>query len=214
VVVELAFRYPKHFRAGVLLCGSGGRLLDTFKGSDMGTRLVPHIRDFAGRYGRLMEPALRAILPSDFALMVATLSESNMDLMQKEDLKPYLEHMATMQPELFSRILYDAATRSSRHFLQRIHEPMLVVAGERDGFTPAWVSRVMAGHLPNATYAELPDGSHTGPLEHPDRLRKLIADFVSHHQLDTRPPTPQTNRPLSLARRFRKEAKVRQSRSC
>lgn len=213
VAIEFTFRYPRRVRAGVLICGSGGRLLDTFKGSDMGTRLVPHIRAFTERFGRMMEPALRAILPSDFALMVASLTEPNMDLIRKEDLKPYLDHMATMQPELFARVLNDAACRSSRHFLKRITQPMLVVAGERDGFTPAWVSQVMAGHLGDATYVELEAGSHTAPLEHPDRLHLLVSDFIETHKLgQAKPPRRQSGKSaMPLARRFKAASRARRA---
>ncbi|MCB9729531.1 MAG: alpha/beta hydrolase [Deltaproteobacteria bacterium] len=181
VILEMALRTPEHVQAGVLLCGSSGRLLDTFKETDLGMRLLPGIRNFTERYAAEVSSALRRVLPTELSFRVATWTELNRELIRREDFMPYLTHFATMPPDLFTRMLHDAASRTADPWLGRVTQPMLVVAGDRDGFTPSRLSQAMADALPCATFVLLEGGSHTAPLEVPERVEGAVADFIARH---------------------------------
>ena len=59
---------------------------------------------------------------------------------------------------------------------------MLVVAGEKDTWTPFSLSTSMHEAIPGSELLVLPAGTHTGPLEHPElvalRLEKFLAERV------------------------------------
>lgn len=55
--------------------------------------------------------------------------------------------------------------------------PALAVAGEHDQSTPIAAMKDLAAHMPNARYAELPNG-HLAPLENPDGFAALLRDFA------------------------------------
>ena len=204
VALELSARHPEKVSAGVLLCGASGRLLDTFKDSDLGMKLMPSITVLMKRYRGPIARFLRVMMPTGFATLVAGFTEPNRRLINPVHLKPYMAHLGTMQPDVVVRLLNDASRRSGTHLLSRIYQPMLVIAGEADGFTPARISESMASSLPRGRYVTLPEGSHTAPLELPKETESAIADFVDDltygHDVDT--PHP----PVSLATRFRSRA--------
>ncbi len=204
VILEMALRTPDLVQAGVLLCGASGRLLDTFKDTDLGMRLLPGIKSFTERYAAEVSSALRRLMPTELSFRVATYTELNRELIRREDFMPYLEHFATMPPDLFTRMLHDAASRTADPWLHRLTQPMLVIAGDRDGFPPSRLAQTMAETLPTSTFVLLEGGSHTAPLEVPERVEHAVAEFVAHHGPFA---LPQSREPVaaapSLAQTFR-----------
>ncbi len=176
VVLETALRYPERVGAGVLACGSHGRLLDSFGRSDVGTRVLPVVDMVLRRFRAGISTAARAIMPTPLAYLLASL-EVKADRIKPEDIQPYLDHFARMPLDLFIGLLGDAAERTALPWLTRLSQPFLVVAGEDDGFTPHDTSRLLAEHLPDADWVMLPDTSHTAPLEAPEAFEEAVAAF-------------------------------------
>ncbi len=201
VVLEMAWRHPERVRAGVLVCGSYGRALDTFKNTDVGARVLPRIKELMTRYRPIAQRVVQAFMPTRFSFELAKLGEINRTLVRREDFMPYLDHFSRMPLDLFVTMLEDAAERTSVAFLHRLSQPFLVLAGERDGFTPAHTSQFLASTLPHGELEVLPGGSHTAPIELPDVLETRIRRFVDEHGLAR--PAAATPRPDTLAARWR-----------
>ena len=206
VALELALRFPSRVRALGLLCGSSGRVLDTFNETDIGMRLLPHIQAFTDKHRDRVAKTLRLLMPTEAAYIVAQNTELNKALVRREDFMPYLEHFATMPPRLFLAMLQDAAERQSMSFLGRIDCPTLVIAGARDGYTPARISRAMAESIPRAQFELLSEGSHTAPIELPEEFERLIARFCDDHQLSKKVGVRARPERPTLGRRLRREA--------
>jgi pimeloyl-ACP methyl ester carboxylesterase len=199
LVLELAFRHGERVRAGVLVCGSYGRALDTLKNTDLGHRLLPYVKDAVSAHRPWFEALMRIILPNRLGYAIATLSEVNKDKVRREDFMPYLDHVARMSHELVAHLLTDAAERTTLAFLRRLEQPMLVVAAESDGFTPPHTSKLMADLLPRAEFRLLHDATHTAPIEEPERLASLVEGFLASLRRDQPGATPDARRGL-LAR--------------
>jgi len=120
----------------------------------------------------------RAAVRSGLALELALLFEVNPKLVQREDLAPYFAHFLSMDPRLFLRTMQAASEHSAEDHLSLVQVPTLVIGGDQDHFTPAWLSRRMALAIPGAELLMVPGGSHTAPLEAPDRVQDAVADFL------------------------------------
>ena len=120
---------------------------------------------------------------------------------------PYLEHFASMPPKLFVNMLEDASDRRSTHFHQRLKAPTLIIAGERDGFTPARVSRAMADTLSQARYELIAEGSHTSPIEFPAYIERVMTRFFDDNALWKTQPISEGQ--TTLGERFRRAALAR-----
>lgn len=80
---------------------------------------------------------------------------------------------------MFLRMVRAAGEHSAEDLLPHIKVPTLIVAGERDTFTPAFLAESMAKAIPGAELLLLKNGSHVAPLEQPEIADPRIAQFVS-----------------------------------
>ena len=111
--------------------------------------------------------------------MLSTLTEVNGDLIRHEDMMSYLEHLSQVDPELFLRMLAYADRHSASDILERIRVPVLLVEGDRDGFTPLDLSREMEHRIPEATLMVIPGGTHVAPLERPELVARGVEAFTA-----------------------------------
>jgi len=87
--------------------------------------------------------------------------------------------------EHFDRLRNSAALvgipfqHSAEELLPDIVVPTLVVVGARDGFTPPERGRAMAAAIPSAELLEIPNASHTAPIERPHLVDWTIRDFMT-----------------------------------
>jgi pimeloyl-ACP methyl ester carboxylesterase len=183
VALEFHRRFPKRVKGLVLVCGSYGSLLDTFHDGLLLKRLFPLIKftveHFPDRVARLTRTLLSAPLVMEIAMSV----ELNRSLLAKNDLIPYFAHLANMDPVVFVRTLRSAAHHNAWRHLPHVNVPTLVVAGEHDKFTPAWLSRRMAAHIPGAEFLLLPEGTHVAPLEYRETVERRVGRFLNEHGL-------------------------------
>ena len=70
------------------------------------------------------------------------------------------------------------ARHDASDLLPKIATPTLLVAGGRDPLTPAHLARGMASVMPDAELCLVPEATHFGLLEAPDRIADRVADFL------------------------------------
>lgn len=180
VALEAYRLRPERVTALLLLSGSFGRVTYTFKGSDMLATVLPELIGFVERHPRLAR-AVWSRLPVQLGLQLARLSRDiDFSHVRVEDVRPYFEHAAHVDFEMFLHMLREAGEHSAEDLLPQIGIPTLVVAGERDSFTPPALSQAMAEAMPHGEYVLIPGGTHILPLEERERVNEAIAAFLSH----------------------------------
>jgi pimeloyl-ACP methyl ester carboxylesterase len=183
VILEAHRRAPERVTALVLALGSPGRPLDTFHGSAVMKRIFPFLRELVLANPDLARRAFETVLPTRFALEFGRWVEVNRQLLPPDDLRRYLDDLAGIDPAIFVRTLTSAAEHDTTDHLPDVRVPTLVIAGERDTFTPMALSERMHSLIPGAELLVLPAGTHTGLLEHPElvalRLEKFFAERVA-----------------------------------
>jgi 3-oxoadipate enol-lactonase/4-carboxymuconolactone decarboxylase len=75
--------------------------------------------------------------------------------------------------------LRDADLRAE---VSQIKAPALVLCGAQDAATPPEVVQELAGSLPNAGFAVIPDAGHTAPVEQPQVMADQINAFLRARQ--------------------------------
>jgi pimeloyl-ACP methyl ester carboxylesterase len=116
---------------------------------------------------------------SEVAMQYALAFEVNRALVRREDLRRYFDDLSCVDAGLFMTLLESAAAHDVTDHLPRIDVPTLVVAGERDGFTPVRLSVAMHEAIPGSALLLLPGGTHVGPLEHPDVVGSRVRAFLA-----------------------------------
>ena len=129
------------------------------------------VRDLGRSSGGVPALRRRRRLPVD--------GELDRDRIREEDFERYWEHSALMDPDLFLRILRAAGQHDAKGFLHEVDVPTLIVAAERDTFTPMVLADEMAQSIPNAELEIIEEGSHAAPVEQPRRVADRVEEFLA-----------------------------------
>ena len=122
--------------------------------------------------------ALWGRIPAKLAFHIARLSkEVDALAIREEDFRPYMEHVAAMDPQIFLAMLRHAGEHTAEDILERIAVPTLVVAAERDTFTPPALAEHMAEVIPGAELFLLRGASHAAPIEQPVAIQLRLDKF-------------------------------------
>ena len=179
VALETYRRHADRVAGLVLLCGAASHPLKTFRGTAALEDLLPTIQKWVHRVPRFINSITRRVLPTRLSYEVAARLEIRRDLVEPDDFMPYLEGMARIDARLFVAMLSAAGQHSAEELLPSIAAPTLVVVGARDGFTPPERGRAMAATIPGAELLEIPNASHTAPIERPHLVDFTIRDFMT-----------------------------------
>lgn len=189
VALETYRRHPDRVGGLVLVCGAPSHPLRTFKGSAGLEQLLPTIQKWVQRMPGVLNRLTRTLMPTRLAYEVASRLEIRRELVEPADFMPYLEGMSRIDVRLFIAMLSAAGRHSADELLTEVKAPTLIVAGGRDGFTPPERSRAMAEAIPGAEILEIPNASHTAPIERPHLVDWTIRDFIAR-RVDGLDPLP------------------------
>ncbi len=178
VALEAYRLAPERVRGLVLVCGSYGRVTATFHGSDVLKQVLPGIIEAVEKH-RGLARALWGRIPSGIAFRLARLSgEIDVSAIREEDFRWYVDHVSTLEPSLFLSMLKLAGEHSAEDLLASIEAPTLVIAAERDTFTPPELARHMAEAIPEAELLFLEGASHAAPIERQQVIGERIDRFL------------------------------------
>jgi pimeloyl-ACP methyl ester carboxylesterase len=160
------------------MCGSFGRVTHTFRGTDLLANVLPNLLAFVAKRPKLAR-ALWSRMPVRAAVQIAKLTgDIDARSIRVEDIEPYFRHAAHVDFAMFLRMLQHAGEHSAEDLLPDVKVPVLVVAGERDSFTPPYIARAMAEAIPGAELLMLP-GTHVVPLERRREVAERLGIFLS-----------------------------------
>ncbi len=177
VSLEAYHLAPERVRGLVLMCGSYGKVTATFHGSDVLKQVLPTVIQFVEENQGLAR-ALWGRIPPAFAFRLASLMrEVDGVSLREEDFRWYLEHVAAMEPSLFLSMLKLAGEHTAEDYLGDVKVPTLVVAAERDTFTPAALAEHLATTIPGGELFMLRGASHAAPVEQPEAVALRFDEF-------------------------------------
>ena len=183
VILEFYRLFPDRVDAIVPILGAFGHPADTFLDPRIGRWMYRAAYRAGHRIPGLINFGMRAALRRPVVWQFARLTGLvHPDLAKKEDLDPYREHLARLDFQVFMEFVRAAQEHDAGPFLSEVDVPALVIAGERDLFTPRHLSMEMASRLPHAELLEIPRGSHAALVEQPElinlRLEKFLRESV------------------------------------
>ena len=178
VLLENYRARPANVRGLILMCGSFGKVTSTFHGMPILDMILPKVLDLAERKPELVR-AVWSRIPAEMALKIALRAgEIDPEKVHPEDIMPYLQHMTHVDFPMFLRMVRAAGDHTAEDLLPEIKVPTLIVAGERDTFTPAFLAESMAKAIPGAELLILKNGTHVAPIEQPELVDARIDAFV------------------------------------
>lgn len=180
VILEAYRQHPERTLALVPMLGAAGNVFASFLGGDA---LVPAIRmlvEVGATNAPLAQRVLRAALrlPGVWEALRA-LGVIHPDLCPREEFEPYFAHLSRLDLRGYFALARDLLSHDAGALLEQVRVPTLVVAGERDLFTPLRRSREMASRIPGAELLVLREGSHAAMVEQPELLSLTLEKFLA-----------------------------------
>jgi len=178
VALELAHLRYDLLKGLVLINGGYGKLLSTFQDTDLAVFFLPILKYLERNYPDALRFAWKNF-PVSFAYKMALrLRQVNPVLVRKQDLYFYLRHLKRVELSVFISLLEDIQYHDTTRFLGEVNVPALIIAGEKDMFTPVQLARTMAMSMPDAELLVVRGASHIAPLEIPELVNLAIEKFM------------------------------------
>jgi len=188
VIFEFARQYPDRVIGLVPMCGSYGHPLKTFHDNKTLDTLFPFLYPLFVLTPWVPEAIWHRIVPTRFAYEVAVRTEINGHMINFEDFMPYLKFIGKINVRMFAKMLDHAARHTAEDYLPQIKVPTLIIAGEKDTFTPGWLSDKMHHMIPDSEIITVPKGSHTAPIEMPQLVNLRLERWLLDHFADQYKP--------------------------
>ncbi|MEZ4273546.1 MAG: alpha/beta hydrolase [Myxococcota bacterium] len=179
LILEFALRCPQRILGLVPMCGSYGHPLTTFHHTDLLARGLPTIRQIVRRFPGAVQWLWSRAMTTELVYQVSSYLEVNHSLIRREDLEFYFEHLATMDVQAFVTTLEQLNEHTVEDRLGEIDIPTLIVAGERDTFTPSRLSHRMHQLIKNSQLLMIPGGTHVAPIEIPELVHLRLREFLA-----------------------------------
>ncbi len=89
----------------------------------------------------------------------------------------------TLDLGVYATIFDELARHDAMDLLGHVAAPTLVIAGQKDRFTPAHRSTVMASSIRDAELCVIPRATHFCPVEYPDAVNRRMTRFLEERGL-------------------------------
>lgn len=178
VALETYRLIPNRVLALVSITGPFASAIQTLYNTTIAPRLLP-VGIFLAR--GVARPVWRAMFRSPITHPLAIQFGALGPKTKKEDMKPYYEHLAELDPQMILKAAQAMHAHSAEDLLRKVKVPTLVIVGERDNFVPSWVGHVMASRIPVAEMLVVPGGTHGTIVEEPKLVNKTVLDFLDRH---------------------------------
>jgi pimeloyl-ACP methyl ester carboxylesterase len=180
VILEAYRQGRERVLALLPMLGAAG---DVFSSIPGGSALEPAVRmlvEVGAANAPLAEHVLRAViqLPGVWEALRA-LGAIHPDLCPREEFEPYFAHLSRLDLRGYFALARDLLSHDAGDLLESIGVPTLVVAGERDLFTPLRRSKEMAAKIPDAEILVLREGSHAALVEQPELVALTVEKFLA-----------------------------------
>lgn len=184
VQIQLAYyeRHPEQVQGIVVLLGPAeyplrgfmhvGRVLEP---------VIPAVVKTVDMSPRLFQKVWHTALSGPWTYQVAKHLILNPDAIRWASFDSWRAHLADLDVRAFFRLAADLGRHSAAHVLPTVRVPTLVVAGEKDNFTPLSVLRRLRDEIPGAEYYEVEGASHAGLVEFPDEIGARVGEFMTLH---------------------------------
>ncbi len=184
VQIELAYyeRHPEQVQSIIALLGPAEYPLRGLL--HVGRALEPVIPGLARTVNgspRLFQKVWHTALSGPWTYLVAKHVVLNPDAVRWDSFDSWRAHLADFDVRAFLRLAANLSRHSAAHVLPTVRVPTLVVAGEKDNFTPLPALRKLRDEIPGAEYYEVAGASHAGLVEFPDEINACVTSFLEKH---------------------------------
>jgi len=181
IALEIAHRYPERIASLTLVCGGYGYSVTSGLRHLEVASMLPLVTGVAKHFAGYLGGAFRGLMGR--AELAGLIRQSGM-VGPTADTAALVDMVRSMGDSDTRTLLetYEAvAGNAAPELLGQIEPSTLLVAGERDPFTPRRIMKVMEERIPSASLTVYDKATHYLPIEFPARLASEMAAFMTEN---------------------------------
>jgi len=181
--LEYLARHPRGIEGFIALLGTYEYPLRSFfHMGRAGEWVVPGMLKLFGLGPKPLQAVWKAALAGPWTFPLGKLLVLNPKAAKREDFESWRRHLSDMDARHFLALGKSLSAHSAAHALSRLAgKPCLVIAGDRDNFTPLPVCRRLHEQVPGSEWFVIPGGSHGGLFEFPELVNPRVLAFMERH---------------------------------
>lgn len=178
IIFETWRQAPERVAALIPIAGAFENPVKTFADIAFLDRLYPFAEILFGYIPfELMRPITRRVNSPQVAHRMMRLIRVGGPKITPEHVAAHGTHITEVNFSVLWKMMNQMRKHRMLDELPRIDVPVLVLAGERDFFTPPSVQRTMQEKIPGAEVVWFPEAGHLLPVEEPEGIVTAIDDF-------------------------------------
>jgi pimeloyl-ACP methyl ester carboxylesterase len=178
IALELAHRYPEQVSSLTLVCGGYGQPLIRLLRQLEPAGLMPWVAGVSKFFSAPLQIAFRNFVARPELTGLVRQSGFIAATADTATLVDVLRAMAACDLRRLLRTYEQVAGDSARDLLGELWVPTLLIAGERDSFTPRSITDDMQDTLPDSKLVVYEKATHYLPIEYPARLSNDLRAFL------------------------------------
>lgn len=179
IIYEFYKHYPHRVKALVACFGTFEKPMNTFLNSPLSKYVFEGVYHLNQSFPVLMKWVGQVVLKNPLWFQVGGLLKfMKTPLLEKAVMQEYIDHFAAMEPVFLTSLIHDWQNHSSSDMLKDIKVPTLIISGEEDQFTPAWISKKMHHLIPGSELFMIKNATHAGLAEQPELVNLRIEKFL------------------------------------
>ena len=179
IALEIAHRYPDRVSGLALICGTYGYALSRFLRHLEIPSTLPMFAGVAKHFSGFLQGPLRGFVSRPEIVGLIRQSGFIAATADTHALVDFIRGMASCDLRTILNMFEAVAGDPAPEALQSIEAPTLVVAGERDSFTPLKQMEETAAAIPGARLEVYERATHYLPIEYPARLSDDLRSFLA-----------------------------------
>lgn len=187
VAFEYYRRHPDRVLALIPTLATSGHAIQTFFDTRLSLLAFGAFKRAVGLAPHLLSRAIRPALTSGVAEQGARLiGIVHRTLAPHDIMERYMDQMVRMDLRSYAALAQTLQDHDASDMLHTIAVPTLVVAGDKDLFTPVRLAHDLVRRIPGAELLILPGGTHAGLIEQPDLLVLRVQKFLEERVFSER----------------------------
>ncbi|MBN2493818.1 MAG: alpha/beta hydrolase [Deltaproteobacteria bacterium] len=182
ISLEAYLRLRDRTRGLLLLLGTFEfPLRSFFHAGPLWERIAPGVLAAGRSWPEALRASWRTLFAGPWLWPAARLLVLNAQAARREDFESWQIHLSRMAPETFLQMAIHLGQHSAASALPQIDVPCLIVAGDRDNFTPLEVIERMHARIAGSELAVIEGASHGGLFEFAEQVNARVLSFMAEH---------------------------------
>lgn len=184
VAIELAVAEPELCKSLILCCASVENPFSNMFGTQVLDKTMKSVFRHFPEHSELFYSAWKRCMSVPLLTkIVVKVAGFNTDASSDEDVETYVNAVSANPARTFFPLIIEMSRGSTGNILEKVRTPAVVVAGRKDYITPPQNQKRLADQLPDASYIEIPAGSHNVQIDFGEYVSLKVEDCLKRKSL-------------------------------